>query len=136
MSIKPADKGALDNFSKGIGRFTREDPTFRVVWDNESKESVCSGMGELHLEVYAQVGRILNCRKAIYLEVFMHKLVQYPGIEELLLEGDGQASTILRHRRATLHLEVYAKVGTIIRHGRATFRSLCPSWYNIYSWES
>ena len=55
MSIRPADKNHLENFSKGIARFTREDPTFRVVYDNDSKESIASGMGELHLDVYAQV---------------------------------------------------------------------------------
>ncbi|XP_035692521.1 elongation factor G, mitochondrial-like [Branchiostoma floridae] len=54
LSIKPEDKGQLDNFSKGIARFTREDPTFRVHFDDESKETIASGMGELHLDVYAQ----------------------------------------------------------------------------------
>lgn len=54
MSIKPADKGSQDSFAKGIARFTREDPTFQVHFDPESKESIASGMGELHLEIYAQ----------------------------------------------------------------------------------
>ncbi|XP_070213058.1 elongation factor G, mitochondrial-like [Littorina saxatilis] len=54
MSIKPVKNGDLDNFSKGIQRFTKEDPTFRVHWDNDSKQTIASGMGELHLDIYAQ----------------------------------------------------------------------------------
>jgi len=61
MSIKPAEKGNQENFAKGIARFTREDPTFQVHFDVESKESIASGMGELHLEIYAQVCYFCCC---------------------------------------------------------------------------
>jgi elongation factor G len=54
LSIKPVDKRSEDNMGKALGRFTREDPTFRSFIDPESNETVISGMGELHLEVYVE----------------------------------------------------------------------------------
>ncbi|KAI5293756.1 Elongation factor G, mitochondrial [Ascosphaera acerosa] len=54
LSIKPKHSKDLANFSKAINRFQREDPTFRVHFDAESEETIISGMGELHLEVYVE----------------------------------------------------------------------------------
>jgi elongation factor G len=54
FSIKPKDKKNSDNMSKALGRFVREDPTFRAQVDPESGETVISGMGELHLDVYIE----------------------------------------------------------------------------------
>ncbi len=54
LSIKPIDNKAEDNMGKALGRFVREDPTFRAQVDRESSETVISGMGELHLEVYVE----------------------------------------------------------------------------------
>lgn len=54
MSIAIKDKNRDKDFTKGITRFTREDPTFHYHWDNDSKEMIISGMGELHLEIYGQ----------------------------------------------------------------------------------
>jgi elongation factor G len=54
IAIKPVDKKAVGNMGKALGRFVREDPTFRSHVDRESNETVISGMGELHLEVYVE----------------------------------------------------------------------------------
>ncbi|RCI11968.1 hypothetical protein L249_4616 [Ophiocordyceps polyrhachis-furcata BCC 54312] len=54
LSIKPKQSADTDNFSKAMNRFQREDPTFRVHVDPESEETIISGMGELHLEVYVE----------------------------------------------------------------------------------
>jgi elongation factor G len=54
LAVAPKSKEGTANFSKALNKFTREDPTFRVHRDEESSETIISGMGELHLEVYME----------------------------------------------------------------------------------
>ncbi|KAL4765970.1 elongation factor G [Aspergillus foveolatus] len=54
LSIKPKHSKDYANFSKAMARFQREDPTFRVSFDPESEQTLISGMGELHLDIYVE----------------------------------------------------------------------------------
>ena len=54
LAITPEDNKAQNNMAKALNRFTKEDPTFRSHVDEESSETIISGMGELHLEVYVE----------------------------------------------------------------------------------
>jgi elongation factor G len=68
ISIKPETQSDSEKLSDALHRLADEDPTFTVSLDHETKETIISGMGELHLEiivdrikreynVVAQVGR-------------------------------------------------------------------------------
>ncbi len=54
LSVMPKKQEDVDRMSKALNRFMREDPTFRVNVDPESNETLISGMGELHLEIYIE----------------------------------------------------------------------------------
>ncbi|NBD08669.1 MULTISPECIES: elongation factor G [Corallococcus] len=62
LAVTPKNRDTLANFSKALNRFHKEDPTFRVRRDEESAQTIISGMGELHLEIYIErMKREYNC---------------------------------------------------------------------------
>ena len=51
LSVKPKNQSQEDKLAAGIHRLSNEDPTFRVQWDKQTKETIISGMGGLHLDI-------------------------------------------------------------------------------------
>ena len=51
VSVEPVSKGDQDTLSKSLQKLGEEDPTFKVSSDEETGQTIISGMGELHLEI-------------------------------------------------------------------------------------
>ena len=54
LAIVAKDKVSQNNMSKALNRFTKEDPTFKTYVNEETGDTIVSGMGELHLDVYIE----------------------------------------------------------------------------------
>jgi len=51
LAIEPKTQGDMDKLGVALGKLSEEDPTFRVKSDEDSGQTIISGMGELHLEI-------------------------------------------------------------------------------------
>jgi elongation factor G len=51
VAVEPKSKADQDKLGNGLSRLAEEDPTFRVETDEETGQTIISGMGELHLEI-------------------------------------------------------------------------------------
>ncbi len=51
VAIEPKTRADQDKLSAALAKFAIEDPTFKIKFDEDTSETVISGMGELHLEI-------------------------------------------------------------------------------------
>ena len=58
VAIEPKTKASQDKMSLGLQKLAEEDPTFRTYTDEETGQTIISGMGELHLDII--VDRLLR----------------------------------------------------------------------------
>jgi len=66
LAVRPKNTKDAGKFGKALNRFVKEDPTFRVHSDPESGETIISGMGELHLEIYCErIRREYDCEVVV-----------------------------------------------------------------------
>jgi elongation factor G len=99
LSIKPKHSKDGGNFSKAMNRFQREDPTFRVHVDNETQETIISGMGELHLDIYVERMRReykVDCETGQPQVAYRETITQKTQFDHLLKKQTGGAGDYAR----------------------------------------
>jgi len=103
LAVAPKTKEGTNNFTKALQKFRKEDPTFRVHRDEESNETIISGMGELHLEIYVErMKREFNCEVTVgqpqvaYRETIM-QAADYDYTHKKQTGGSGQFAKIVGH---------------------------------------
>jgi elongation factor G len=57
MSISPKDKAGTEKMAIALNKMIQEDPSFRMMTDQESGETIIMGMGELHLDIKVDILR-------------------------------------------------------------------------------
>ena len=96
LAVVPKDNKAQIQMAKALNRFTKEDPTFTTRVDEETSETIISGMGELHLDVYVErmrreygVTLETGAPQVAYRETITKK-VEYDYIHKKQTGGSGQ----------------------------------------------
>ncbi len=83
VAVKTINRQEQEKLSHGLSQLSTEDPTFVVRVDDETKETIISGMGELHLEIIMDrlnrehgVKPDIGKPQVAYRETIMHKAVE------------------------------------------------------------
>jgi elongation factor G len=100
FSIRPKTRSDEDKISGALHKLTAEDPTFRAVRDEQTKELVASGMGDMHINI--MINR-MKMRYGVGVDVGTPK-VAYK--ETILANGDSQ----YRHKKQTGGAGQFAEV--------------------------
>lgn len=100
LALGIKDSNDQDQLSKALGRFTKEDPTFKSFVDEETNETIVLGMGELHLNVYIErirreYGVNLDvCKPQVSYRETITKAVEFDYIHKKQTGGRGQFARI------------------------------------------
>jgi elongation factor G len=108
VAIEPKTKADQDKLSEALAKLAEEDPTFRVHTDEETGQTLISGMGELHLEIIvdrlqrefkvnANVGR----PQVAYRETIRRKVEKVEGKFVRQTGGRGQFGHVVIHLEPT-----------------------------------
>ena len=101
LAIAPKERAMSGNFTKALQKFRKEDPTFSVKRDEESAQTIISGMGELHLNIYIErMKREFSCEvtagqpQVAYRETISQK-IDYDYTHKKQTGGAGQFARVI-----------------------------------------
>ncbi|QCI17904.1 elongation factor G [Buchnera aphidicola (Acyrthosiphon lactucae)] len=97
ISVEPKTKADQEKMGLALGRLAKEDPSFRVQTDQESNQTIISGMGELHLEIIVDrmkrefsVDANIGKPQVAYRETILNKVEDVEGKHIKQSGGRGQ----------------------------------------------
>jgi len=115
FSLKPKTRADEDKISGALHKLTAEDPTFKVTRDEQTKEMIASGMGDIHINM--MINRMKK-RYGVQVDIGTPK-VAYK--ETIMAKGDAQ----YRHKKQTggagQFAEVWMRIEPIQRGGGFEF---------------
>ncbi|MQM25369.1 elongation factor G [Glycomyces sp. NEAU-7082] len=102
VAIEPKSKADQDKLATAIQRLAEEDPTFRVKTDEDSGQTIISGMGELHLDILVdRMKREFNVEANIgkpqvaYRETITQRIEKVEYLHKKQTGGSGQFARVL-----------------------------------------
>nr|WP_281170978.1 elongation factor G [Glycomyces tenuis] len=102
VAIEPKSKADQDKLATAIQRLAEEDPTFRVQTDEETGQTVISGMGELHLDILVdRMKREFNVEANIgkpqvaYRETISQRVEKIEYLHKKQTGGSGQFARVI-----------------------------------------
>ena len=102
VAVEPKTKADQDKMSKALYSLSEEDPTFRVQTDEETGQTLISGMGELHLEVLVdrmmrefRVEATVGKPQVAYRETITKVIASHTYLHKKQTGGTGQYAKII-----------------------------------------
>src|SRR3954471_2387345 len=102
VAIEPKSKADQEKLSTAIQRLAEEDPTFRVRNDEETGQTVISGMGELHLEILVdrmrrefKVEANIGKPQVAYRETIKNRVEKVSYLHKKQTGGSGQFARVI-----------------------------------------
>jgi elongation factor G len=107
ISIKPKVKGAEEKMGAALTKMVQEDPSFHMMTDEESGQTILKGMGELHLDIKVD---ILKRTHGVEVEVGKPQVAYRESITKTLEDE-------YIHKKQSGGSGQYAKIGYILEPG-------------------